>query len=191
KAAGDKASGGTATARTATGKPGAAGQAGGPARPSPSMMAPHRRPLRSKFVPLSEEVWTSSGEQTPFDVGQQYAAWWYEQAASEEKRDQRISSPAGVCRTRWIARCCSSHARCSTSSRSPKPSGSACGTGSTRGSAPCCSSTAESGADRATDSEGRRIEVGVGPVRSLGALGAICRRRLSGVERLLAFGGDP
>lgn len=52
------------------------------------MMAPHRRPLRSKFVPLSEEVWTSSGEQTPFDVGQQYAAWWYEQAASEEQRDQ-------------------------------------------------------------------------------------------------------
>ena len=88
KAAVDKASGGTATARAATGKSGAAGQAGGPARPSPSMMAPHRRPLRSKFVPLSEEVWTSSGEQTPFDVGQQYAAWWYEQAASEEQRDQ-------------------------------------------------------------------------------------------------------
>lgn len=59
----------------------------GSSRPSPSMMAPHRRPLRSKFVPLSEEVWTSSGEQTPFDVGQQYATWWYEQAASERQRD--------------------------------------------------------------------------------------------------------
>lgn len=59
----------------------------GSSRPSPSMMAPHRRPLRSKFVPLSDEVWTSSGEQTPFDVGQQYATWWYEQAASEQQRD--------------------------------------------------------------------------------------------------------
>ena len=57
-------------------------------RPNPSMMAPHRRPLRSKFVPLPEEVWTSSGEQTPFDVGQQYAMWWYEQAADERQRDE-------------------------------------------------------------------------------------------------------
>lgn len=60
----------------------------GASRPSPSMMARHRRPLRSKFVPLSEEVWTSSGEQTPFDVGQQYATWWYEQAADDEQRDK-------------------------------------------------------------------------------------------------------
>lgn len=60
----------------------------GSGRPNPSMMAPHRRPLRSKFVPLPEEVWTSSGEQTPFDVGQQYAMWWYEQAADERQRDE-------------------------------------------------------------------------------------------------------
>ena len=64
------------------------GQSNGASRPSPSMMAPHRRPLRSKFVPLPEEVWTSSGEQTPFDVGQQYATWWYEQAADDEQRDK-------------------------------------------------------------------------------------------------------
>jgi uncharacterized LabA/DUF88 family protein len=68
----------------------------GSSRPSPSMMAPHRRPLRSKFVPLSEEVWTSSGEQTPFDVGQQYAMWWYEQAATEDQRDQAHLLSGGV-----------------------------------------------------------------------------------------------
>lgn len=77
------------------GAPGAPGaprseesSANGSGRPNPSMMAPHRRPLRSKFVPLPEEVWTSSGEQTPFDVGQQYAMWWYEQAADEKQRDE-------------------------------------------------------------------------------------------------------
>lgn len=70
--------------------------ANGSARPSPSMMAPHRRPLRSKFVPLPEEVWTSSGEQTPFDVGQQYATWWYEQAATEEQRDDAHLLSGGV-----------------------------------------------------------------------------------------------
>lgn len=68
----------------------------GTARPSPSMMAPHRRPLRSKYVPLSEEVWTSSGEQTPYDVGQQYATWWYEQAASETQRDEAHLLSGGV-----------------------------------------------------------------------------------------------
>ncbi|MGW8592812.1 NYN domain-containing protein [Dietzia sp. NPDC055877] len=70
--------------------------ANGSARPSPSMMAPHRRPLRSKFVPLPEEVWTSSGEQTPFDVGQQYATWWYEHAATEEQRDDAHLLSGGV-----------------------------------------------------------------------------------------------
>lgn len=68
----------------------------GHARPNPSMMAPHRRPLRSKFVPLPEEVWTSSGEQTPYDVGQQYAMWWYEQAASDEQRDEAHLLSGGV-----------------------------------------------------------------------------------------------
>lgn len=68
----------------------------GSSRPSPSMMAPHRRPLRSKFVPLSDEVWTSSGEQTPFDVGQQYATWWYERAASDEQRDGAHLLSGGV-----------------------------------------------------------------------------------------------
>lgn len=78
-------------------KPSDAGaQSNGSSRPNPSMMAPHRRPLRSKFVPLPDEVWTSSGEQTPFDVGQQYATWWYERAASEEQRDQAHLLSGGV-----------------------------------------------------------------------------------------------
>ncbi|GAB3078508.1 NYN domain-containing protein [Corynebacterium aquatimens] len=55
--------------------------------PKPSMMAP-RRKIRSRYVPLPEEVWTSAGFQTPFDVGQQYATWWYENAASSEQRDK-------------------------------------------------------------------------------------------------------
>ena len=55
--------------------------------PKPSMMAP-RRKLRSRYVPLPEEVWTSAGFQTPYDVGQQYASWWYENAASSEQRDK-------------------------------------------------------------------------------------------------------
>ena len=50
------------------------------------MMAP-RRKLRSRYVPLPEEVWTSAGFQTPYDVGQQYANWWFENAASNEQRD--------------------------------------------------------------------------------------------------------
>lgn len=54
--------------------------------PNPSMMAP-RRKLRSRYVPLPNEVWTSAGFLTPFDVGQQYAIWWYENAASTEQRD--------------------------------------------------------------------------------------------------------
>ncbi|NLA57061.1 MAG: NYN domain-containing protein [Corynebacterium humireducens] len=58
-----------------------------PAAPKPSMMAP-RRKLRSRYVPLPEEVWSSAGFQTPFDVGQQYATWWYENAATSEQRDQ-------------------------------------------------------------------------------------------------------
>lgn len=55
--------------------------------PKPSMMAP-RRKLRSRYVPLPEEVWTSAGFQTPFDVGQQYASWWFDNAANGEQRDQ-------------------------------------------------------------------------------------------------------
>ncbi|WP_080791987.1 NYN domain-containing protein [Corynebacterium pacaense] len=55
--------------------------------PNPSMMAP-RRKLRSRYVPLPNEVWASAGFQTPFDVGQQYASWWFENAASSDQRDQ-------------------------------------------------------------------------------------------------------
>ena len=71
--------------------------AGGPKpTPKPSMMAP-RRKLRSRYVPLPEEVWTSAGFQTPFDVGQQYATWWYDNAASAEQRDKaHILSGGGL-----------------------------------------------------------------------------------------------
>lgn len=55
--------------------------------PSPSMMAP-RRKLRSRYVPLPNEVWASAGFQTPYDVGQQYASWWFENAATMDQRDQ-------------------------------------------------------------------------------------------------------
>ncbi|EEI27652.1 NYN domain-containing protein [Corynebacterium glucuronolyticum] len=54
--------------------------------PNPSMMAP-RRKLRSRYVPLPNEVWASAGFQTPFDVGQQYASWWYDHAATADQRD--------------------------------------------------------------------------------------------------------
>ena len=47
-------------------------------------------------MPLPDEVWTSSGEQTPFDVGQQYATWWYERAATESQRDQAHLLSGGV-----------------------------------------------------------------------------------------------
>ncbi|MBG9349859.1 NYN domain-containing protein [Corynebacterium belfantii] len=54
--------------------------------PNPSMMAP-RRKLRSRYVPLPNEVWASAGYQTPFDVGQQYALWWFDNAATPVQRD--------------------------------------------------------------------------------------------------------
>lgn len=57
-----------------------------PSAPKPSMMAA-RRKLRSRYVPLPEEVWSTAGFQTPFDVGQQYATWWFDNAATVEQRD--------------------------------------------------------------------------------------------------------
>lgn len=57
-------------------------------RPSPGMMAQKRRPpQRSRYVPLPyDEVWESAGNQTPFDIGQQYAIWWYNNAATLDQR---------------------------------------------------------------------------------------------------------
>lgn len=57
-------------------------------RPSPDMMAQKRRPpQRSRYVPLPyDEVWESAGNQTPFDIGQQYAIWWYNNAATLDQR---------------------------------------------------------------------------------------------------------
>ncbi|MGX0630927.1 uncharacterized LabA/DUF88 family protein [Corynebacterium afermentans] len=73
-------------AGTKSDTPGSAPKPGPKPAPKPSMMAP-RRKLRSRYVPLPEEVWTSAGFQTPYDVGQQYANWWFENAASSEQRD--------------------------------------------------------------------------------------------------------
>ena len=57
-------------------------------RPSPGMMAQKRRPpQRSRYVPLPyDEVWESAGNQTPFDIGQQHAIWWYNNAATLDQR---------------------------------------------------------------------------------------------------------
>lgn len=55
-------------------------------KPSPSMMAP-RRKLRSRYVPLPDELWLTSGAQTAYDVGQQYAVWWFSNAATEAQKD--------------------------------------------------------------------------------------------------------
>lgn len=64
--------------------------------PSPSMMAPRRR-LQSRYVPLPNEVWASGGFQTPFDVGQQYATWWFHNVATDEQRDNaHILSGGGL-----------------------------------------------------------------------------------------------
>lgn len=55
-------------------------------RPTPAMMAPRRR-LRSRYVPLPTEVWQSGGQQNPFDIGEQYAVWWFQNAATGEQQD--------------------------------------------------------------------------------------------------------
>ncbi|MGN0097153.1 MAG: NYN domain-containing protein [Corynebacterium sp.] len=55
-------------------------------RPTPAMMAPRRR-LRSRYVPLPTEVWQSGGQQNPFDIGEQYAVWWFQHAATTEQQD--------------------------------------------------------------------------------------------------------
>lgn len=65
-----------------------------PARPNPSMMAPRRR-LRSRYIPLPSEVWQSSGEQSPFDVGEQYAVWWYDHAATTDQREDAHTLTGG------------------------------------------------------------------------------------------------
>lgn len=65
-------------------------------RPNPGMMAARRRPMRSRYVPLTEEVWTSSGEASPYDVGQQYATWWYQHAADEEQRQKAHTLTGGA-----------------------------------------------------------------------------------------------
>lgn len=87
--------------------------------PSPSMMAP-RRKLRSRYVPLPNEVWSSAGYQTPYDVGRQYAIWWYDNAATPEQRDSAHLLSGGGLPQRSTGRFCNSHAKHSTSTRSQK-----------------------------------------------------------------------
>ncbi|MGO1948346.1 MAG: NYN domain-containing protein [Mycobacteriaceae bacterium] len=67
-----------------------------PSRPTPAMMASRRR-LRSRYVPLPTEIWQSGGQQTPFDIGEQYAIWWYQHAATDEQqRSAHVLSGGGL-----------------------------------------------------------------------------------------------
>lgn len=61
-------------------------EAGKPSRPNPGMMARHRK-LRSRYVPLPSEVWSSTGSQSSFDIGEQYAMWWWDHCADESQVD--------------------------------------------------------------------------------------------------------
>lgn len=78
-------------------------------KPNPSMMARHRK-LRSRYVPLPNEVWASAGEQNPYDIGQQYAVWWFDNAASEAQKDNAHLLSGGGLPRRSTAHSCSSPA---------------------------------------------------------------------------------
>ena len=56
-------------------------------RPNPGMMARHRK-LRSRYVPLPSEVWTAAGSQGAYDIGEQYAMWWWDHCAEEKQIDE-------------------------------------------------------------------------------------------------------
>ncbi|KAB3519275.1 NYN domain-containing protein [Corynebacterium sp. zg254] len=62
------------------------GKSSGSTRPNPGMMARHRK-LRSRYVPLPSEVWAAAGSQNAFDIGEQYAVWWWEHGAEEHQID--------------------------------------------------------------------------------------------------------
>jgi uncharacterized LabA/DUF88 family protein len=64
-------------------------------RPNPSMMAPRRR-LRSRYVPLPDEVWHSGDRQSPFDIGEQYAVWWFHNAATADQRENAHTLTGGL-----------------------------------------------------------------------------------------------
>ena len=66
----------------------------GTARPTPAMMAPRRR-LRNRYVPLPTEIWQSGGQQNPFDIGEQYAIWWYHNAIDEDQRREAHTYTGG------------------------------------------------------------------------------------------------
>jgi len=87
--------------------------------PKPSMMAP-RRKLRSRYVPLPEEVWSSAGFQTPYDVGNSTPRGGMKMPPPRSSATRRTCSQAAACRRRLTARCCSSRARHSTSTHSAK-----------------------------------------------------------------------
>lgn len=56
-------------------------------RPNPGMMARHRK-LRSRYVPLPSEVWTAAGSQGSYDIGEQYAMWWWDHCAEDKQIDE-------------------------------------------------------------------------------------------------------
>lgn len=66
----------------------------GTARPTPAMMASRRR-LRNRYVPLPTEIWQSGGQQSTFDIGEQYAIWWYHNAIDEDQRSQAHTYTGG------------------------------------------------------------------------------------------------
>ena len=67
-----------------------------PTRPNPGMMARHRK-LRSRYVPLPSEVWTAAGSQSSFDIGEQYAMWWWDRCADEKQiHDAHLLTGGGL-----------------------------------------------------------------------------------------------
>lgn len=90
----DGASGDDGAEEAAAPKPGASRPTPGSARPTPAMMASRRR-LRNRYVPLPTEIWQSGGQQSPFDIGEQYAIWWYHNAIDDDQRDEAHTYTGG------------------------------------------------------------------------------------------------
>ncbi|HJC85951.1 MAG TPA: NYN domain-containing protein [Candidatus Corynebacterium faecigallinarum] len=90
----DGASGDDSAEEAAAPTPGASRPTPGSARPTPAMMASRRR-LRNRYVPLPTEIWQSGGQQSPFDIGEQYAIWWYHNAIDDDQRDEAHTYTGG------------------------------------------------------------------------------------------------
>ena len=90
--------------------------------PKPSMMAP-RRKLRSRYVPLPEEVWSSSGFQTHLMSGNNTPAGGLKMPHQQINATRHMSSLAVDYRPRLIAHFYNLPARPCTNTRSAKPNG--------------------------------------------------------------------